>query len=279
MKRNLLVALAMVFSASAYSQFYVAVSGGYGFEANPKVLGKEVNKTGVNELKGSYGAGFQSQIRGGYFFTKRIGAEVAVGYLHGKELQTYKIDRDFPMGGINGNIKTDITAQGRAFGASLAAIYNVTKNIYARAGVVTKIGGKTEVFTNFDLSLTGREAKAEIKNNLHGKIPFGFIGGLGYKFKLTDKVSAFIEGEYLNINVGRKTSKLDSFSATYNGKAISKEIFANSLKGFAGSNPALAPIADQLTPLLQEEYDWSDKNAPDAPYSSVGVNVGLIFHL
>ncbi|MDT9499284.1 outer membrane beta-barrel protein [Capnocytophaga canimorsus] len=270
MKRNLLVALAMVFSASAYSQFYVAVSGGYGFEANPKVLGKEVNKTGVNELKGSYGAGFQSQIRGGYFFTKRIGAEVAVGYLHGKELQTYS---------VSNGVGLDITAQGRAFGASLAAIYNVTKNIYVRAGVVTKIGGKTEVFTSFDLPVPKHHAKAEIKNNLHGKIPFGFIGGLGYKFKLTDKVSAFIEGEYLNINVGRKTSKLDSFSATYNGKAISKEVFANSLKGFAGSNPALAPIADQLTPLLQEEYDWSDKNAPDAPYSSVGVNVGLIFHL
>ncbi|MFJ1433556.1 outer membrane beta-barrel protein [Capnocytophaga canimorsus] len=275
MKRNLLVALAMVFSASAYSQFYVAVSGGYGFEANPKVLGKEINKTGVNELKGSYGAGFQSQIRGGYFFTKRIGAEVAVGYLHGKELQTNKLDINTKIG----EVKLDMTAQGRAFGASLAAIYNVTKNIYARAGVVTKIGGKTEVFTSFDLPVPKHHAKAEIKNNLHGKIPFGFIGGLGYKFKLTDKVSAFIEGEYLNINVGRKTSKLDSFSATYNGKAISKEIFANSLKGFAGSNPALAPIADQLTPLLQEEYDWSDKNAPDAPYSSVGVNVGLIFHL
>lgn len=277
MKKKLLLAAAIVFGATAtYGQAYISVSGGYGFEANPKVLGREVSATGeASELKGSYGVGLQTQLRAGYFFTKRWGAELSVGYLHGKEAQTNK------------SSAVDMKARGRAYGASLSAVFNITDNVYVRAGGVTKIGGRTETFTSLSTSIPAAlvnpalpatstlPLQADFQTNFHGEVPFGFIGGLGYKFKLAEKVSLFIEGEYLAINVNRKKSKLDSFSATLGGNEMTLEQFKAMATRIAATPQGQAFQA--LLPLIEQEYDWSDKNPPAAPYSSIGVHLGLTY--
>ncbi|MFJ1262856.1 porin family protein [Capnocytophaga canis] len=278
MRKSFLTVVTLLFGMTAvYGQAYISVSGGYGFEANKKVVGREVTASGVSELKGSYGAGLQTQLRGGYFFTKRLGVELSVGYLHGEDVKTNKS----PL--------VDMKARGRAFGASLSAVFNVTENIYLRAGGVTKIGGKTESFTSLNATIPGIPhtpsssfipmvpLKVDFQTNFHGKVPFGFIGGLGYRLKLSDNVSLFVEGEYLMVNVGRKTSKLDNFSATIAGKSISYEQFKKMATAMA-QTPAGA-IFQSLLPLIEQEYDWSDKNPPVAPYSSIGVNFGLTYTL
>lgn len=267
MKKNLLFVVAAVFGvATMYGQAYISVSGGYGFETSKKVLGREISTEGVvTDLEGSYGAGFQTQLRGGYFFTKRLGVEVAAGYLHGKELPTNK------------SSVVNMKARGRAFGASLSAVFNITNNLYLRAGGVTKIGGQTEAITTINLPIPGHLTKVEFQNNFHGKMPFGFIGGLGCKFKVAENISIFVEGEYLNINVPRKTSKLESFSATYNGMPISRDVFVANMKRMSGADQRLEAVVNQISPLLEDEYDWQGKGAPDAPYSSIGVNFGLIY--
>lgn len=271
MKKNLFLAVAMIFgAATAYSQAYISISGGYGFETNKKVIGRDASTTGsVTELKGSYGAGFQTQLRGGYFFTKRWGAELSVGYLQGEEITTNK------------TAVSEIKGRGRAFGVSLSAVFNITDNLYVRAGGVTKIGGQTESFTSLSTKVPAQivnpaapagmtvDLNADFQTNFHGKIPFGFIGGLGYRFKVAEKISLFVEGEYLLIDVARKKSKLKSFSGSLAGNTITAQQLSSALS-------ALDPN-HQLIPLLQEEYDWQGKGAPDAPYSSIGLHLGLTY--
>lgn len=289
MKKKLLSVAAVVLGTVAmHGQAYVSLSGGYGFQSNQKVVGKDAtNIAAVSDLKGSYGEGYQAQLRGGYFFTKRLGAELALGYLHGGDIATNK------------NQILDMTAHGRAFGASLSAVFNITDNLYVRAGAVTKIGGKTESTTKLNANLPLRvfsplapnttvNMKADFQTNFHGKIPFGFIGGIGYRFNVTDKISLFVEGEYLNISVPRKTSKLDSFSAT---RTIGGATSALSLQEFKGymerlkSAPSLPQteklkqLANQISPLLEDEYSWEGKGAPDAPYSSIGFHFGVTYKL
>lgn len=270
MKKNVLLAIAVIFGSSVYGQFYTSFSGGYGFETAKKVLGQQRTDTGVSDLKGSYGEGFQAQLRGGYLFTKRFGAELAVGYLHGKDVQTNK------------NRFVDMKARGRAFGLSLSAVYNITDNLYVRAGGVTKIGGTTEVITQLTTEPLF-PAKVNFQTNFYGKVPFGFIAGVGYDFKVTDKISIFVEGEYLNINVERKTSKLHSFEGTYKGGSIGRDQKNTFLNGLGMLQHAPLPqeakaavnaLVTQLTPLLADEYDWSGSNQK-APYSSLGLNFGV----
>ncbi len=289
MKKKLLSVVAVVLGTVAmHGQAYVSLSGGYGFQSNQKVVGKDAtNIAAVSDLKGSYGEGYQAQLRGGYFFTKRLGAELALGYLHGGDIATNK------------NQILDMTAHGRAFGASLSAVFNITDNLYVRAGAVTKIGGKTESTTKLNANLPLRvfsplapnttvNMKADFQTNFHGKIPFGFIGGIGYRFNVTDKISLFVEGEYLNISVPRKTSKLDSFSATRTIGGVTSALSLQEFKGYmeklknAPSLPQierLKQLANQISPLLEDEYSWEGKGAPDAPYSSIGFHFGVTYKL
>ncbi|WP_454946839.1 outer membrane beta-barrel protein [Capnocytophaga leadbetteri] len=289
MKKKLLSVAAVVLGIAAmHGQAYVSLSGGYGFQSNQKVVGKDAtNIAAVSDLKGSYGEGYQAQLRGGYFFTKRLGAELALGYLHGGDIATNK------------NQILDMTAHGRAFGASLSAVFNITDNLYVRAGAVTKIGGKTESTTKLNANLPLRvfsplapnttvNMKADFQTNFHGKIPFGFIGGIGYRFNVTDKISLFVEGEYLNISVPRKTSKLDSFSATRTIGGVTSALSLQEFKGYmeklknAPSLPQterLKQLANQISPLLEDEYSWEGKGAPDAPYSSIGLHFGVTYKL
>ncbi len=286
MKKKLLSVAAVVLGiAAVHGQAYVSLSGGYGFQSNQKVVGRDAtDSAAITDLKGSYGEGYQAQLRGGYFFTKRWGAELALGYLHGEDIATNK------------NQILDMTAHGRAFGASLSAVFNITDNLYVRAGAVTKIGGKTESTTKLNANLPLRvfnpmasptdvvNMKADFQTNFHGKIPFGFIGGIGYRFNVTDKISLFVEGEYLNINVPRKTSKLESFSATLGGANSSLSLqefkrYMARLQSSATTPAAYKQLANQISPLLEDEYSWEGKGAPDAPYSSIGFHFGVTYKL
>ena len=286
MKKKLLSVAAVVLGiAAVHGQAYVSLSGGYGFQSNQKVVGRDAtDSAAITDLKGSYGEGYQAQLRGGYFFTKRWGAELALGYLHGEDIATNK------------NQILDMTAHGRAFGASLSAVFNITDNLYVRAGAVTKIGGKTESTTKLNANLPLRvfnpmasltdvvNMKADFQTNFHGKIPFGFIGGIGYRFNVTDKISLFVEGEYLNINVPRKTSKLESFSATLGGANSSLSLqefkrYMARLQSSATVPAAYKQLANQISPLLEDEYSWEGKGAPDAPYSSIGFHFGVTYKL
>lgn len=142
MRKKLLLAGAALFGAVAmHGQAYVSVSGGYGFEINKKVVGRDATNTPLIDLKGSYGEGFQAQLWGGYFFHRRWGTELSLGYLHGEDIQT------------NRNAILDMNARGRAFGASLSLVFNITDNLYVRAGGVTKIGGRTESITKLNATL------------------------------------------------------------------------------------------------------------------------------
>ena len=285
--KRLLLAIALLGVTTMYSQTYVSVSGGYGFELNTKVLGRDAtNPTSITDLKGSYGAGYQVQLRGGYFFHKRWGGELALGYLHGTNILTNK------------NRILEMNAYGRAFGASLSAVFNITDNLYVRAGGVTKIGGKTQVQTELNAALplylfdssapatTMVNINTNFKTNFHGKMPFGFIGGVGYRFKVADNVSFFIEGEYLNINVPRKESRLNNFEASRTIGGVTQALSVTDFKGYIErlqqlpSSPQtenLKLLAAQVAPLLEESYSWDGKNAPDAPYSSIGFHFGVTY--
>jgi len=277
MKKKLLSVAAVVLGiAAVHGQAYVSLSGGYGFQSNHKVVGRDAtNPAAITDLKGSYGEGYQAQLRGGYFFTKRWGAELALGYLHGEDIATNK------------NQILDMTAHGRAFGASLSAVFNITDNLYVRAGAVTKIGGKTESTTKLNANLPLRvfnPLAPDTKVNMKADFQTNFIGGIGYRFNVTDKISLFVEGEYLNINVPRKTSKLESFSATLGGANSSLSLqefkrYMARLQSSATASAAYKQLANQISPLLEDEYSWEGKGAPDAPYSSIGFHFGVTYKL
>lgn len=268
--RNYVIMAMLLIATTVSAQFYVSGAAGYAFASGKKVLGQEATLgatglTNATDLKGSYGEGIVMQLRGGYFFTEKIGVELGLGYLHGTDQDVQKV-----AGIVN------VKARGRAYGASLSMVYNVTDNFYARAGFLTKIGGKTEVITDLTLpsSITGLAAdiKADFTTDFHGKFPLGFIGAVGYKFPIAKNLALFAEIEYMGINVTRDESKLKDYTGTIGGGDLpSAQLYQIA--------SASALFKDRLAPLLLDEAKWGEGDLPssEAPYSSFGINVGITY--
>ena len=272
-KNSILTLCVALCSLTASAQFYVSFSGGYAFGAGEKEFGTNsvLGPTGITNLgtfEGSYGEGVQTQLRGGYFFNEKWGVEVGVGYIYGTDQQFQQV------AGI-----LDMKTRGRAFGASLSGIYNITENVYVRAGVLTKIAGKTEAVVDLTLpnTLTGSgDVKADFTTDFRGEFPLGFIGAAGYKFPISDNLSLFAELEYMAINVTRDTSELGDFSATVNGTtSIPASVLAQQLT----TGPLAATPLSDLALLLQDELQWGENGlpSPEAPYSSIGFNFGITY--
>lgn len=278
MKKTMLSIAALLVATVASAQFYVSASGGYAFGVDSKI-GEEGVKPNRKDLKGSYGKGINTQLRGGYFFTEKIGVELGFGYLYGADQLVRKI-------AIENEPAVEVNAHGRAFGASLAGIYNFTDNIFVRAGLLTKVGGKTEATGNVKAALQSPGGPVPVTVNFtsdfNGKMPFGFIGAVGYKYPITDNLAIFGEVEYMNISVTRKTSELKDFSATVAGKALAgsyKEQRDALLKQLKGQPKAVQAKLGELLPLVQDKTEWGKNGlpAPDAPYSSFGINIGITY--
>ncbi len=274
MKKSFLIVTLILVTMSVSAQYYISVSGGLHNKANMKLL-----STSSGALKGSYGDGIQTQIRGGYFFNDKIGVDVGVGYLHGEDQQ---IRKDY----------LDVNARARAFGASLSGIYNLSSNVYVRAGLITKIGGKSIAEGSLDLNIPGEwvnpalagsgqtlPLKVEFDRDNTGEFPLGFVGAFGVKFEVAKNWSVFAEMEYQGIDVTPNKSTLTRYAGTLAGQPVERDQLIALIEG----NPQASAFFEEDKLSIFDEFTYSDNPSDnqrkkfDAPYSSFGFNIGIMY--
>ncbi len=299
MKRNLLLVAAIFIANFTFAQFYISGSAGYGMSSAGIVTGTSLNEswTEATNHYGSFGEGLNFQFKGGYFFNNTFGAELGLAYLNGSDqnVSNYLLDDKTKK------VKeyTEGTAHARAYGLTAALVYNFPHNFYGKIGIITKIGGKTEAeFTKTTPTPFG-PVVAKGTNEFHGRLPLGFTGSFGYKYKLSDHLNLYAELEYLGINVTRDYSEFQDLT-----------IVTPAVPGgaFYPGSPAVAPHTWNLgdapyywlkeVPGLPEENvvtiwapseityedslpvpntDPSKDLASTAPYSSFGINIGITY--
>ncbi|MFA5298584.1 MAG: outer membrane beta-barrel protein [Lutibacter sp.] len=290
MKKQILLLITLVISASASAQFYVSASGGYSIGSAGILTGTSLNDdwSKASNHYGSYGEGLNTQIKAGYFFNDMFGVELGLGYLHGEDqdISSYKTNDAKAISEY-----TEGTAHARAYGLTAALVYNFNQHIYGRIGAVTKVGGKTEAeFTRTNPTPFGSPVMTVGKTDYHGRIPLGFTAAIGYKYKLTENLNLFAELEYLGINVTRDYSEFTALTIT------TPPVPANAL--YAGSPampsstwnlgdaPLVHPVFGTLYAPTEITYedDLSTSNTDPskalssvAPYSSFGLNIGITY--
>lgn len=284
MKKTILFAFLILVSTYSFGQFYVSASGGYSIGSAGTLMGTELDGTTLKNHYGSFGEGLNAQFRAGYFFNDTFGVEMALGYLHGADQV-----RDSYSTNDYGSVVTDAKAYARAYGLSAALIYNFNENIYGKFGAVTKVGGKTVAeFTKTTASPFG-PIVAEGTQEFHGKLPLGFIGAMGYKYPISDKIAIFAELEYLGINVKRDYSEFKEMTVNY--PAIpANALYAGSpavpamtlsMENGAITHPVFGTVpTDKITyvdELPVSNTDTSKQLSEISPYSSFGLNIGLTF--
>lgn len=297
MKKLLLVALLFSMNA-AFAQFYVSASGGYSIGSAGILTGTSLNssQTEAENHYGSYGEGFNLQLRGGYYFNEMFGVELALGYLSGSDqnISSYLTNDD-------GDIKeyTNGNAHAEAYGINIALAYNFNENFYGKIGMVSKLGGKTEATFLKSTPTPFGEIVAEGVNDYHGRPPLGFTAAFGYKYKLSDNWNLFAELEYLGINVTRDTSEFAELTITtpdvpgnafYQGSPAvpsstwnlgdAPYLWLSEVPGLPAENivPIYAPSEIEYVDTLPEpNNDPSKALSSVAPYSSFGLNIGITY--
>jgi hypothetical protein len=284
MKKFVILCLLAV-SFSVQAQFYISTSGGYGIPSAGIKLGTETTPGGIENFYGSYGEGIHAQLRSGYFFNSNFGTELALGYLHGQDQTINKIT-------IPGQPFVDIRARGRALGVSLSLVYKFNDHIYGRFGGLVKVGGQTEALGKVKGvglpagSLPGvpiaTTLNLEFEQHYNGKLPIGFVGAIGYKYKLNRTIGVFAELEYTGISITRDSATMESFSAILRETGTELSIDQTRAVFQSGGNPlasALYKDIDFVDELPLTNTDGSKQLAQKVPYSSFGINFGLTFTL
>jgi len=302
MKKYLFLLITLVIATSASAQFYVSASGGAQIGSAGFLMGTELNAAGTTATNeyGSFGEGFNAQLRAGYFWNKTFGIEVGLGYLHGadqvKDSQKTYLTMVPALGGATATVQDNTVAKayGRAYGATAALVYNFNEHIYGKFGVVTKVGGKTVAEATNVVKVTLAEnvyapapagtvaipagaplktVTTNLEQEFHGRIPLGFIGAMGYKHKLTDNLNLFAELEYLGINVTRDNSEYTKFNSvdSTNPTPTTLEMLPVSMREFEYVDSLPVPYANtdttKPTKVLSEVV----------PYSSFGINFGITY--
>ncbi len=289
MKKYLLL-VAIIATTSVSAQFYVSGSGGYAIGSAGIRMGQIETDTHEEATYGSYGEGWNGQIRVGYFFNETFGVDLGLGYLYGSD-QTL---RDVKLASQGQEL--NIIGRGRAFGAMPALVYKFNENIYGRIGALIKVGGKTEVVGEASAFLPAgavagvpvdSNLKVEFTRDFKGELPLGFTAALGYKHKLDDNFSLFVEGEYLGISVRRDEATLGNFNAVLSAGGNDSSLTNTQLIATIQASPGLAGNANiqTLAALISDKTDYvSERNktensvlADTVPYSSFGINFGITY--
>ncbi|REG86199.1 outer membrane beta-barrel protein [Winogradskyella sediminis] len=278
MKHSITVLLALLLSTTTYAQFQVSASGGYAIGSAGMKLGETQTANGIENSYGSYGEGLNAQLRGTYFFNDSFGLDLSLGYLHGDD-QTVS---DVNLTGY----EVDAVARARAFGAAASIVYKFNTNVYARLGALVKLGGKTEAVVYQKATFSQAEADAigvpygsysetNYVEDYHGQFPLGFVAALGYEYPLNENFSVFAEAEYYGISLKRKDSEITAFNTDVvlpDGTVAVRGLYT--LDNLPEGTNRHTTFVDELP---SDNTDSSKELAVKVPYSSFGINFGVIY--
>jgi hypothetical protein len=289
--KKILFFILMLVATTASAQYYVSVSGGYSIPSSGMILGTSLtsDQSIATVKKGSYGEGFNTQFRAGYFFSKTFGLELGFAYLHGDDQNVDSYRTNVSAANVTSIVeRTKGTAHARAYGLNLALIYNFNDNIYGKFGAITKIAGATKAEFVKTTNTAFGPIIATGKIDYSGRLPLGFTASIGYKHKISSTVSLFAELEYLGINLTRDSSEYTKLAVAYpavpqgflGGGQPAQTIPAYTWQLGQANHPVFPTptkdieYVDSLDPLNK---DQSKSLTSIVPYSSFGLNIGVIY--
>lgn len=278
MKHTTIVLAALFLSTTSYAQFQVSASGGYAISSAGMKLGETQTSAGIENSYGSYGEGLNAQLRGTYYFNDSFGVDLSLGYLHGSDQTVSEVN-------LTG-YEVDAIARARAFGAAASIVYRFNTNVYGRIGALLKLGGKTEAVVYQKANFSQAEADAigvplgsysetNYVEDYHGQFPLGFVAAIGYEYKLNTTYSLFVEAEYYGISLKRKDSEITEFNT--NVVLPDGTVALSGLYSLDNLPPGTNKTTTYVDDLPSDNTDSSKKLAVKVPYSSFGINFGVIY--
>lgn len=278
MKNPFIIGLYSIVFLAVFSSFGQEMrfkfNGGYGFGFGGVTLGENFKSTNgvgkVERVKGSYGEGVYFGGSIAYFNQERIGIECAISYTASRSFQTKS--SSFFYDEISGESYSSVYALN-----SKAGMFQITPSIvlrtcwkkvdpYVRLGVVFGIGRMT-----FKTEESGSFYNYTREHEFYGGAAFGFNTALGVHFYTIKNISFFSEINVLNMSYTPTKGRITAYS----------ESGVDRFSTLSMHDRQVEFVNDYVFNNAQPE----EENSPDKaikmthPFGSIGINIGVVFHL
>jgi hypothetical protein len=265
-----IAALAVLLSHTAYSQSYINVGIGYGAPALRELVAVDYDNDGTNQtytgIYSSLGQGLQPSLTFGWKFNPNIGMEFGYGYLLGSKITNNIHD----VQGANTETGTD-EMWARMHQIMIGGRVTASEGSwqpYMRIGALIGIGG--QVFDEYETTTTGPAFTStyhRIEEYNQG-VAFGFTGGLGVHYHMSDMFAIYIEANMNGQNYSPNHSiitTLDVDGVDQLGNMSIRDKETEYVKEYTTVNPPNDGVPDKALRFY-------------LPMSSIGVAVGMHFY-
>jgi hypothetical protein len=215
----------------------------------------------------SFGKGTNFGATFGYMFNKYVGSELNVSYLLGSST---KVEDSEKTASSSEFTSSNYSAKMISFIPAIVITPGFEKmNPYARFGLIL---GIPTVSSKMESSYTefGINGTSNLTFKLNGGIAFGLQSALGIEYKFNDKMSFF--GEINSINLSYSPTK---------GEMTEFKINGSDNLGNLSTREKKTEFVDSYT---EDSSKPADPNAaakalaPRLPFSSFGLNLGVIYN-
>lgn len=274
----LLFSIITIWSVNVFAQqAYTAISIGYGTGLPVYSLGSstKTNPGGtINTLeKGNYGQGLSYGLKGGYMFSKNVGAELGMSYFIGtkKEFIISNLDADTSSGTVTQTEGTTTLDKIKMFRLNPAVKLTLGDEVrpYLRMGIIIGLGtGYTSVEESIvTTSGSNNDTTAmEITKEYSGGAAFGFNSAFGVDIDLIDNLVLFGELSFSSLSWAATESKITRH--VYNGVDLVPMANPASLK---------TKYVDEFTQPGFSSNSGQTALKTYLPFGSFGITAGVIF--
>lgn len=261
---------------SAQAQFYVRAGGGYALPVAKQTIGLNtewtymLNSGTINyieeDVKDSYGAGFNFNLGVGYNFSKFVGVDLNFSYLMGKTIETSSkegYDDSFVIR------STTMSSEVKSLFITPSIVLTAgegTKTPFARFGIIAglpTVEGDSVYYDGYALSTTETIWKQKKGAS------FGFQGAIGMNWVLNNNIKLVTELNFVSMSYAPEERVVTSY--TYNGQDIMGQLTEYQKKTIykeqVVSNSGTRPAGDQP----KEEV------RVNLPFSSVSFQIGVVY--
>lgn len=263
--------LALLFTHTANGQVYVNVGIGYGAPALRDLIAVDYEATQSSEtytgVYSSLGMGFQPDLTLGYKFNENVGLELGYGFLLGSKIVSEVNDASSP------NVETgEQRIHARMHRLMLGTKVTAADgdfHPYIRVGFALGVGGK--VISEMETTTTGPSFSGAYHSleEYSGGMAFGFNGGIGFTYHVSDAFGIFVEAAMIAQNYAPAHSELTTLDIDGQDQL--------------GSMTIRQKQTDYVTEYTNPSGPPND-GAPDEdlrfylPMSSIGIGAGVHFY-
>lgn len=274
---TVVVAAAAVQSASA--QFYFGGNLGYGVGASGDSYGTDdtYNSSGdltsSKQIHGTYGAGLNIQLNGGYKLSENFAFDLGVNYLMGSKKLA---DRTTTSAGEY--TKYVQTSQVRLTPTLIVSAGGEGKlTPYTRFGLVIPVAGKT---VSTEVDKTNSSMSSEMVRESKGKPTIGFEGGVGVRYKLSENLALSAELVYTALRIRTKSAEITKYNMTMGGTTT--DVLATMKTGQKEYNFVEELTSSSNNSSTNSNYDVNkatDLLSTSSNFNNFGIRVGVVYTL